>query len=177
MDLIFYRHPTPDAARGLCYGRLDLDIGPSGPDEIALACQTPPTVAQIISSPAKRAMALAAPLSRAAGLSLRTDARLWEMDMGRWEGLLWSDINRAESDPWAEDALNLPTPGGEAFIDVIARVKAALDEITAPTCIVAHAGPIRAARMILTGASFEDVFAEQVPFAAPVAFKLDVKNG
>lgn len=170
MELIFYRHPTPDAARGLCYGRLDLDIGASGPDEIALACQTPPKAMQIISSPAKRALALASPLARAANLPLTTDARLWEMDMGRWEGMLWSEIDRAESDPWAEDALNRPTPDGEAFVDVIARVRPVLDEIAQPTCIVAHAGPIRAARMILTGASFEDVFAEQVPFATPVTF-------
>lgn len=177
MDLIFYRHPTPDAARGLCYGRLDLGIGPTGPDEIALACETSPSVTRIISSPAQRALALATPLAGAAGLSLTTDARLWEMDMGRWEGQLWSEIDRAESDPWAEDALNRKTPGGEAFVDVIARVKSVLDEITQPTCIVAHAGPIRAARMILTGASFEDVFAEQVPFATPVMFEVGLKNG
>ncbi len=177
MELTFYRHPTPDAARGLCYGRLDLDIGSTGSDEIALACQTPPRVAQIISSPAKRAVALAAPLAGAAGLSLTKDARLWEMNMGRWEGRLWSEIERSESDPWAEDALNRPTPGGEAFIDVIIRVKAVLEGITQPTCIVAHAGPIRAAKMILTGASFDEVFAEQVPFASPITFKVRSGNG
>ncbi len=171
MDLIFYRHPTPDAAPGLCYGRLDLDIGPSGPDEIANACKTPPNVAQIISSPAKRALALATPLATAASLSLTTDARLWEMDMGQWEGLLWSEIDRRESDPWAEDALSRKTPGGEAFVDVISRVKSLLEAITQPTCIVAHAGPNRAARMILTGAGFDEVFPEQVPFAKPITFE------
>lgn len=172
MDLIFYRHPTPDAATGLCYGRLDLGIGPTGPDEIARACAMAPSFTQIISSPAKRALALATPLATTAGLSLTTDERLWEMDMGRWEGLLWSEIDRAESDPWAKDALNRPTPDGEAFVDVIARVKSVLEGVTQPTCIVAHAGPIRAARMILTGASFDDVFAEQVPFATAVTFKM-----
>jgi len=90
--------------------------------------------------------------------------------MGRWEGRLWSDIDRAESDLWTEDALNRSTPGGEAFVDVIVRVKAVLEGITQPTCIVAHAGPIRAAKMILTGASFDEAFAEQVPFASPITF-------
>ncbi len=173
MELIFYRHPTPDAARGLCYGRLDLEIGPTGPAEIERACETSPAITRLIASPARRAMALAAPLAEVANATLSIDERLWEMDMGRWEGRLWSDIDRSESDPWAEDALNRPTPGGEAFVDVIARVKEVLDEIDAPTCIVAHAGPIRAAQMLLTGASFDDVFAKQIPFAEPVRLNKD----
>lgn len=171
MGLIFYRHPTPDAAKGLCYGRLDLDIAAKGPAEISRACAAPPAVPRIIASPARRAMALAAPLAKAAAADLTVDGRLWEMDMGSWEGRLWSEIDRAESEPWTKDALNLPTPGGEAFVDVIARVKTVLDEIDGPACIVAHAGPIRAARMLITGASFDDVFAEQVPFAQPVIFE------
>ena len=171
MGLIFYRHPTPDAARGMCYGRLDLDIAPSGAEEIAQACMSPPKVTRIISSPARRAMALATPLAKAANVKLSVDDRLWEMDMGRWEGLLWSEIDRNESEHWTEDALNRPTPGGEAFVDVLARVKAVRDAIEQPTCIVAHAGPIRAAQMLMTGASFENVFAEQVPFAKPVRFE------
>lgn len=177
MGLIFYRHPTPDAALGLCYGRLDLDIGPTGPNEIALACKTPPSVTKVLSSPAKRALALAQPLADAANLSVTTDARLWEMNMGHWEGLLWSEIDRGESDPWAEDALNRAAPGGEAFVEVIARMKSVLDDISQPTCIVAHAGPIRAARMILTGASFDEVFAEKVPFATPIPFELGSTHG
>jgi alpha-ribazole phosphatase len=36
--------------------------------------------------------------------------------------------------------------------------------------VICHAGPIRAARMILTGASFASVFAEPVPYAAPLRF-------
>ena len=171
MELTFYRHPTPDAAPGLCYGRLDLDIGPTGPAEIARACKAPPVAARMIASPARRAMSLAAPLAATDNIGLTTDARLWEMDMGRWEGLLWSEIDRSESDPWARDALNRLTPGGEAFVDVIARVKSVLDEIEAPTCIVAHAGPIRAAQMLLNGASFEDVFARKIPFAEPIILK------
>jgi len=38
------------------------------------------------------------------------------------------------------------------------------------TALVCHAGPIRVARMILTGAGFEAVFAETVPYATPVRF-------
>lgn len=174
MELIFFRHPTPDAAPGLCYGRLDLDIGPTGQAEVARACQTPPNVAQMIASPARRALALAEPLSKASNAALTIDDRLWEMDMGQWEGVFWSGIDRRDSDPWAEDALNRPTPGGEAFVDVIARVQAVLDEIDAPTCIVAHAGPIRAARMLLNGVSFDEAFAEPVPFAKQLLFTLDV---
>ena len=177
MELTFYRHPTPDAAPGMCYGRLDLGVGPTGPDEIVDACANPPKVSQIISSPAQRARALAEPLAVSSGAPLITDERLWEMDMGRWEGMLWSDIDRAESDPWAADALNHPTPDGEAFTQVIKRVGAVLETLQTPSCIVAHAGPIRAARMILTDASFDEVFADPVPYATPITFQKGRWNG
>ncbi len=177
MGLIFYRHPTPDAAPGLCYGKLDIGLGPSAADEIARACLNPPTVSGIVTSPAIRARALAEPLAKAAGAPLSADERLWEMDMGAWEGILWSDIDRRESDPWAEDALNRPTPGGEAFTDVIERVRRVLESLETTTCIVAHAGPIRAAEIILTGATFDEVFARPVPYATPITFQKGFNHG
>jgi alpha-ribazole phosphatase len=36
--------------------------------------------------------------------------------------------------------------------------------------LVCHAGPIRVARIILTGAGFDAVFAEVVPYASPIRF-------
>ncbi len=177
MGLIFYRHPTPDATPGLCYGRLDIGPGPSAVDEITRACSNPPAVNRIIASPAVRARALAEPLANAVGAPLSLDDRLWEMDMGAWEGRFWSEIDRRESDPWTEDALNRPTPGGEAFTDVIERVRNVLETLQGNVCIVAHAGPIRAAEMILTGATFDEVFARSVPYATPIIFPKDLSDG
>ena len=42
--MIFLRHPKPDAPIGMCYGRMDIGIGPEGEAEIARALETTPPV-------------------------------------------------------------------------------------------------------------------------------------
>ncbi|MDH3667893.1 MAG: histidine phosphatase family protein [Paracoccaceae bacterium] len=171
--MIFLRHPRPAVAPGICYGRTDLDIGPGAADEIAAALVATPAVTGVISSPALRCRALAEALAGRDGVTLRLDPRLVEMDFGAWEGLAWDAIGRAESDPWADDPWTIAPPGGESFGALHARVSAALEEVAPATALVCHAGPIRAARMVLTGASFEAVFAEPVPHATPIQFAVE----
>ncbi|MEL7466681.1 MAG: histidine phosphatase family protein, partial [Pseudomonadota bacterium] len=96
--MIFYRHPTPDAAPGLCYGRWNIGLAPAAEAEIATACEAPPAFDYIVSSPSWRAKQLAEALAAATGKPMETDERLMEMDFGRWEGEFWDDIDRAESD-------------------------------------------------------------------------------
>ncbi len=172
--MIFLRHPRPEAPEGLCYGRTDLDIGPEGEAEIVQALEATPRVARVIASPALRCRGLAEELALRDGVALSFDPRLWEMDFGDWEGKHWDEIPRQDSEPWTEDPWNIGPPGGEAFAAVHARVGAVLAEIivnSGPgTALVCHAGPIWAARMILTGAGLEAVCAEPVPYATPIRF-------
>lgn len=166
--MIFLRHPTPDAVPGLCYGRTEIGLGPGAGDEIARALEATPRVARVIASPARRCRPLAVALATRDGVALETDERLRELDFGAWEGRRWWDIPRAESDPWAADPWIMAPPFGESFGDLHRRVAAAMREVGPGTALVTHAGPIRAARMILTGATFETVFAEPVPYATPL---------
>lgn len=166
--MIFVRHPMPDTKPGLCYGRLDLGLGPDAPAQIERALKTIPRGLPILSSPAQRCMALATPLANRDGLEPSQDSRLWEMNFGTWEGLVWDDVPRHESDPWFEDTQNLAPPGGESFAAVRDRVRAAISDAPKDAIIVAHAGVIRAAQMLLLGQSFEEVFAAQVPYAEPI---------
>ncbi len=53
----------------------------------------------------------------------------------------------------------------------LARVAEALAETPQGAVVVTHAGPIRAARMILTGAGFAQVFAEPVPHCTPIRMR------
>lgn len=170
--MIFYRHPTPDAEPGMCYGRLDIGLGDSADAEIAAATANPPEMVRIITSPARRAMALAKALSVKTGAPVLTDDRLWEMNFGTWEGMRWSEIDRAESDPWAENPWDLAPPGGESYSMVHSRIGAVLLEAEPHHVIVAHAGPIRAAKMILEGLSFAEAFADPVPFATALEIEL-----
>jgi alpha-ribazole phosphatase len=157
--MIFLRHPKPDKASGLCYGRTDLDIGPDGAAEIARAIEVTPTVARVIASPALRCRRLAEGLAARDGLKF-----------GEWEGVPWAEIGRENSDLWAADPWNVAPPGGETFAQLHARVGEVLAKTAPGTALVCHAGPIRVARMILTGAGFETVFAEAVPYASPIRF-------
>ncbi|MFK5978955.1 MAG: histidine phosphatase family protein [Rhizobiaceae bacterium] len=166
--MIFLRHPTPNVEKGTCYGRLDLDIAEIGHEQITLAHKTTPQVTKILASPALRCRKLAHMIAERDGLEIIFDERLWEMDMGRWEGVMWKDIDRKLSEPWLKDPFNLPTPDGESFKEVQARVLEALAEGHADTAIICHAGPIRAMQMAWLGMSFAEVFAEQPAYAKPI---------
>ncbi len=168
--MIFLRHPRPEVAAGICYGRMDLAAGPEAPAEIEAALAATPPAGRVLASPARRCRGLAEALAARDGVALELDERLWEMDFGAWEGMRWDAIRRADSDPWAADPWTVAPPGGETFAAVHARVGAVLAEAGPGTALVCHAGPIRAARMILTGARFADVVAEPVPYAAPLSF-------
>ena len=168
--MIFLRHPRLAVAPGICYGRMDFPLTHGAPAEIAAAVRAVEVSGAIRTSPAARCLALATALSDHFGLPAKEDPRLLELDFGDWEGRPWDGINRAESDLWAADPWTVAPPGGETFALLYARVAAALAEMPPDSLVVTHAGPIRAARMILAGASFHEAFAMAVPHAAPLAF-------
>ncbi|MEM9782689.1 MAG: histidine phosphatase family protein [Pseudomonadota bacterium] len=170
---VWLRHPRVAVAPGLCYGRLDVALGPTADVEIAEALAATPRVSAVWRSPAGRCAALAEALAERDGVAVVVDPRLHELDFGTWEGRPWDEIDRAESDPWAADPRCLAPPGGERFDDLIARVAGLLEETDLPcdAGVVAHAGVIRAARMLLAGDSFETVFAAAVPYARPIDLK------
>ena len=55
---------------------------------------------------------------------------------------------------------------------VHSRIGAVLLDAEPGDVIVAHAGPIRAAKMILEGLSFAEAFADPVPFATALEIEL-----
>ncbi len=165
---VFLRHPRPQVAPGTCYGRLDLAEGETAGAEIAAALRQLPPVTAVVASPARRCRRLAERIAARDGVALSLDPRLWELDFGRWEGRPWAEIPRRESDPWAADPWRRAPPSGERFADLFARVREALADLPDGATVVAHAGPIRAARMILAAESFEIAFARPVPYATPL---------
>jgi alpha-ribazole phosphatase len=148
MELTFIRHPPTHAAPGLCVGRLDVACAPdweSGADRVFAALEPP---ARVCTSPLQRCRVPASRAANAWRVPLTIDARLAELDFGRWEGRAWAEIPRAESDPWAEDPLRVAPPGGETYAALLERVAAFLADVEAAgesTVAFAHAGSIRAA--------------------------------
>jgi alpha-ribazole phosphatase len=98
-----------------------------------------------ISSPARRARETA----KALGLIVSLDPAFREQDFGDWTGRTHEEIRRDSKavydEFWRAPASNRP-PGGESFVEQIARVRGGIEALPAgDIIIVAHAGTIRAA--------------------------------
>ena len=143
MQVFLIRHPRPQIADGICYGRLDMPAHDIEATAAALRTQLPPGL-PVISSPLRRCRELAEALHP----SPRFEARLVEMHFGEWEGLAWDAIAREAFDAWAADLLHHAPPGGESAAMLQARAVACLDALAAEgitVCIiVTHAGVFRA---------------------------------
>jgi alpha-ribazole phosphatase len=170
--LLLIRHTTPAVAPGTCYGLTDLDVHESFAEEAESVLAALPPIAALVSSPLTRTRKLAARIAAARGLPLTPDPRLREMDFGRWEGLSWSAIARAELDEWAENFLHARPHGGESVAELGARVGeglAAARTLAARSgglcAVVTHSGVIKAA---LDLAGVANAWRKDTPFGAIV---------
>ena len=87
---------------------------------------------RIIASPLLRARETARAV--AGDRTVELDARLAEMDYGRWEGLTYEQIDATDADlraRWVADPAGLRCPDGESGDDVAARARAFLDDLLA----------------------------------------------
>jgi len=146
-QLWLIRHAPVVGPRGVIHGS---DAPADVSDHAALLRQRLllPHPHAAISSPARRARETA----QALGLAADTDAAFDEQHFGRWTGRTHDDIRggseAAYDEFWRAPARNRP-PGGESFIDQIARVEQGIAALPAgDVIVVAHAGTIRAALAI-----------------------------
>lgn len=143
MELHLIRHPRPDIAPDVCYGRSDIGLA-EDPHAVAQRLRPLlPAAARLYSSPLSRARLLAEALG-----TPHIDARLAELDFGDWELQTFAAIG-AGIDDWQSDPLGFQPPGGESLHDLARRVGAWLTEARArhtpgePVIVVAHGGPLR----------------------------------
>lgn len=149
---VLVRHPAPDIAPGLCYGRRDMPLRPdAGPVVRHIAADLRAHgLARVWTSPARRCRVVA----EAVGIAVVVDPRLWELDFGAWEGVAWNDVPRAALDAWAADPLGFAPPGGESGADLLRRVRAvhrALCDNGEDCAVVAHGGPLKLLAALLRG--------------------------
>ncbi|QFY12315.1 histidine phosphatase family protein [Nonomuraea phyllanthi] len=160
-DLVLVRHgETVWHAENRYAGLSDVELTPRGHDQAALLAgwAVGAGLDGIWASTLGRARVTAAAAAGKAGLDLRTDARLRELDFGQGEGLTSAEMAarfpeaRAafESDPAAH-----PLPGGEDPREAAERFVAALHDIAAAhegrVLVVAHTTAIRLALCRLIG--------------------------
>ncbi|MEM8987517.1 MAG: alpha-ribazole phosphatase family protein [Pseudomonadota bacterium] len=169
MAVTFVRHTTPAIAPDVCYGRSDLDLAASFPEEFDAVAAAMPDADRIVSSPLRRCRRLAEHLSGLTGRPLAFDQRLIEMDFGAWERRPWSDIPQAELDAWVNDFLNARPHGGESVAALRARSLAAVADVKAQggrTLIVTHSGVIKC---VFAKGDAADDFKTNVPFGGVIA--------
>ena len=172
MDLYLIRH-TRVAASGQCYGRLDVPLADTFPQEAAALEQRIRRLGPLpfYCSPAARCLRLAERL----GLDPVIDPRLQELDFGQWEGMPWDQIERPALDAWAADFIRRPCPRGESYAALINRVEAFLGDLAAQGLeragLITHAGVIRAALVLLQGVAPEQSLRLPVAFGEPIALR------
>lgn len=156
MKLWLLRHARPLIDAGVCYGVSDMpaDAAYTRASAAQLAPLLPPGL-QIWTSPLLRCAALAEALqAQRPDLSLRTDARLAELDFGCWEGVRWDDIPRAAFDDWTANFGAARFGGRESVNELLQRVAAVRAEAQAlgqDAVWVTHAGVLRAMALLDQG--------------------------
>ncbi len=149
LALTLVRH-TATAASGTCYGISEVPLAASFPAEAAAVIDRLAQPARLVTSPAARCRTLAGLMADRWGLTPVVDPLWREMDFGRWEGVPWDAVPRAEIDAWLGNLVDARPHGGESVAMLRDRVRAAMAAVREETLVVTHAGPIRAA-LVLSG--------------------------
>jgi broad specificity phosphatase PhoE len=133
--LILIRHGETDwNVEGRWQGHADVPLNARGRAQAESIAQslTGAGLAAIYASDLERAWETAEPLARAAGLEVRQDPRLREIDQGEWQGLLVTEIQARYADEFRrrrENPLEVAPPGGETAAQVRDRVLAAVQDV------------------------------------------------
>jgi alpha-ribazole phosphatase len=148
MDIYLIRHSRPDLAADTCYGRFDAALPANFRDDVQHLPQRLPAQAPILTCDAQRCRTLASFLATALHSTVSIDTRLQDLDFGRWEGQLWSDIPQIQTRVWSRDVWNSAPPDGETYTSLHARVSAAWEALllndSEQLIVVGNGGPLRA---------------------------------
>lgn len=168
MEVIMIRHTRVDVVPGTCYGQSDVPLAGTFEQEASLtraALEEHAPFDAVYSSPLSRAMRLAAFCGYP---EAKTDPRLMEMSMGKWEMRRYDEIDDPALQLWYGDYLHLPTRDGESFPQLYARVADFLDELRRQplrkVAVFAHGGTLICAGIYAGLFTEEDSFAHQVPY-------------
>ncbi|QDH17741.1 histidine phosphatase family protein [Swingsia samuiensis] len=149
VPLLLVRHPEVLNGQGVCYGRQEMDLvkGWEQKAHNLLEYVLKYDFKVIYSSPAQRCALLANFVAKKAGIDLKYDARLQELDFGEWEGTKWEDVPRVFLDEWAATPETFQIPGGENLQDLRVRVFSFWEECIShfqiSACVISHGGPLR----------------------------------
>lgn len=171
------RHTRVTVPPGVCYGQSDVALAKTYAEEMA-AVKTQTDwyrFEAVYCSPLARCRQLAEDLFP--GQAIGFDPRLMELNFGQWEMQPWDTISQTpRAQAWFADYVNVRTPGGESFADLIGRTGAFLDELKQQpfqnVAIVAHGGIVRALDCLINGTDPIDAFKSNVDYGQLIDFNL-----
>jgi alpha-ribazole phosphatase len=143
------RHAPVVGNNGCLYGQTDMSCDCSNRPAFEALARKLPKDAVWLTTPLKRTV-MTADAIRAAGLDGPepvVEPLLIEQNFGEWQGKKYSEVVRHRM--WIAAAEHTP-PGGENFVEVMARVRRAVERLTLvhagrDIVAVAHGGTIKAA--------------------------------
>ena len=170
--LYFIRHGETDwNAEGRLQGQRDIPMNALGRRQAAAAALTLGKEALAAREPGSLAW-WASPLGRTLETmaivretlelppdGFQTDDRMRELSFGRWEGLTWREVRRADPAGAAgreRDKWNAVPPDGESYEMLLERVSPFVSGLTADSLLVSHGGVARALMVLLGGTSRMD---------------------
>lgn len=162
-------------AEGRIQGGLDSPLTPLGVEQGKRVGRSLANVVsketRIIASPLGRAQHTARLIREAGGFTakIETDARIAEVGLGAWDGMLRADIAHASPDfdagrlrwSWFFEA-----PGGVSFEELSRRLSSWLEDASrfdAPAIVVSHGIAGRVLRGLFLGLSKDEALMQEIP--------------
>jgi broad specificity phosphatase PhoE len=164
------------AAEGRFFGHTDVALSPAGLLQVAALGErlSGEPIEAVYASDLLRARQSAAPLAAARGTDVVAVPPLRELDMGRWEGLTFAEIQAREPelcDRWLADPFAMPFPEGEGLPDLRARAVPALRKVVerhagGRIAVIAHGGTNRVILAEALGLPLGNIFRLGQDYAA-----------
>lgn len=172
IDLL--RHGEPDGGNQVLRGRTDDPLTTVGWQQMSDTIGEHRPWDVIISSPALRCVTFANKLSEHLSIPVKQDKQLWELDLGEWDGMLFSDIQQSDPDLLArfwQDPANVTPPAGEPLPQFQQRILQAWNDLLKNNAgkhllIIAHGGPIRVIIGHVLGIPLNSLLKLELPYAA-----------
>ena len=166
MKLIFIRHGQTDwNLQGKIQGSYDSELNEIGMKQATELSEKLIKLnykfKKIYTSPQKRALKTAKILSDSSKVPYIIIENLKEINMGKWEGLSWGEVENnypIEYKNWKENRKDVPPPNGESYEHMLYRVLGSLHKIikenTDDVVIVAHSAIIMCLQCYITNTPF-----------------------
>ncbi|NOY67777.1 MAG: alpha-ribazole phosphatase family protein [Gammaproteobacteria bacterium] len=171
IDLL--RHGEPLGGNEVFRGRTDDPLTETGWQQMHSTVSDHAHWDNIITSPALRCAKFAEALSERLSIPVNHSKQLWEIDLGEWDGKLFSDIQQSYPDHFAQlwqDPVNNTPPGGEPLPEFQQRILTEWDQLQKKNkgrhvLVIAHGGTIRIIIGHILGMPLESLLKLELPYA------------